>query len=448
MPLLVVDCRPRVSAVANHATGAGYEHAVHYPNTVIEFMDIENIHAMRQSQALLAELCRAPEKETLWHTGLDQSRHFHHLRCILLAAVRTATALARGQTVLVHCSDGWDRTSQVVALAQLMCDPFFRTLKGFAVLVEKEWIGSGHQFASRSGHGARDLPDSPELHDRSPVFLQFLDCVHQLLAQHPGEFEFNYSYLVELADALYSCRFGTFLADNRQERQQRRLDEQTVSFWTYAEQHAARLSNPFWLANRASSAVLIPDCATRRLRFWSEYFLRFDSTGGNLDVPCVIYKEEQDHALKTTQRRPSTSKPISIATSARRPSTSEPRQSPTESGSELSHSQRQYQLLQHPSRSVSGSLEALGGEWKRRCLQAEEALQVLQQQLATAALVVRGEDGSMFRDFRAASNSLGSLENVVRDDYLSDRMLDSDSDVAQDALTRSLIAEFELLEAV
>lgn len=33
------------------------------------------------------------------------------------------------QPILVHCSDGWDRTTQVVALAQLMLDPYYRTIK-------------------------------------------------------------------------------------------------------------------------------------------------------------------------------------------------------------------------------------------------------------------------------------------------------------------------------
>ena len=31
--------------------------------------------------------------------------------------------------VLVHCSDGWDRTPQVIALAELMLDPYYRTIE-------------------------------------------------------------------------------------------------------------------------------------------------------------------------------------------------------------------------------------------------------------------------------------------------------------------------------
>ena len=38
-----------------------------------------------------------------------------------------------GTSVLVHCSDGWDRTAQTCSLATLMIDPFYRTLHGFMV---------------------------------------------------------------------------------------------------------------------------------------------------------------------------------------------------------------------------------------------------------------------------------------------------------------------------
>ena len=43
-------------------------------------------------------------------------------------------------SVLVHCSDGWDRTAQLCSLAQLMLDPYYRTVRGFEVLIEKDWL--------------------------------------------------------------------------------------------------------------------------------------------------------------------------------------------------------------------------------------------------------------------------------------------------------------------
>ena len=35
--------------------------------------------------------------------------------------------------MLVHCSDGWDRTAQLTSLAMIFLDPYFRTLRGFQV---------------------------------------------------------------------------------------------------------------------------------------------------------------------------------------------------------------------------------------------------------------------------------------------------------------------------
>ena len=79
-------------------------------------------------------------------------------------------------SVVVHCSDGWDRTAQLTSLAMLLLDSHYRTLRGFQVLVEKEWLSFGHKFSHRVGHGD-DKHNDP---DRSPVFLQFIDCVWQV----------------------------------------------------------------------------------------------------------------------------------------------------------------------------------------------------------------------------------------------------------------------------
>ena len=38
-----------------------------------------------------------------------------------------------GASVLVHCSDGWDRTAQVCSVACVLLEPYYRTLKGLMV---------------------------------------------------------------------------------------------------------------------------------------------------------------------------------------------------------------------------------------------------------------------------------------------------------------------------
>jgi hypothetical protein len=74
--------------------------------------------------------------------------------------------------VLVHCSDGWDRTPQLIAVAQLLLEPYYRTLRGFEVLIEKEWLWFGHKLHVRCGH----QQPNPSDEGRSPIFLQFLYC--------------------------------------------------------------------------------------------------------------------------------------------------------------------------------------------------------------------------------------------------------------------------------
>jgi len=52
--------------------------------------------------------------------------------------VACVQAIHEGITVLVHCSDGWDRTAQTCSLASIMLDPYYRTIEGFQVTVSAD----------------------------------------------------------------------------------------------------------------------------------------------------------------------------------------------------------------------------------------------------------------------------------------------------------------------
>ncbi|KAI9024070.1 Myotubularin-like phosphatase domain-containing protein [Hyaloraphidium curvatum] len=153
---LIVDARPTVNAMANSVTGAGIESMENYKNCRLSFSGIDNIHVVRDSfnRVLDAiEDCRGP----LPIDKLERSGWLRHIRNILDATLTIVQSVHLFNShVLVHCSDGWDRTSQLASLAMLCLDPYYRTMEGFAVLVEKEWVSFGHKFAIRCGHLSRD----------------------------------------------------------------------------------------------------------------------------------------------------------------------------------------------------------------------------------------------------------------------------------------------------
>lgn len=77
------------------------------------------------------------------------------------------------------------------------------------------------------------------------MFLQFLDCLHQVMAQFPRAFEYTEDLLVFLADHALSGLFGTFLGNTDEHRRSSRvlgcLDE-TLSVWSYVLRRRAKFT--------------------------------------------------------------------------------------------------------------------------------------------------------------------------------------------------------------
>ena len=79
--------------------------------------------------------------------------------------------------------------------------PIQNNISGLPLLIERKWLSFGHQFEKRCNFAFQDK--------KSPIFLQWLDCVHQLLKQCPCEFEFNEDLLV--SDLFVLCMHNAYI---------------------------------------------------------------------------------------------------------------------------------------------------------------------------------------------------------------------------------------------
>ncbi|KAJ5429885.1 Myotubularin-related protein [Penicillium cf. griseofulvum] len=285
---LIVDARPTVNAFAMQAVGLGSENMDNYKFATKAYLGIDNIHVMRDSLNKVIDALKESDVTPLGpnRDQLARSGWLKHIGGILDGArlITRQVGLTHSH-VLIHCSDGWDRTSQLSALSQICLDPYFRTLEGFMVLVEKDWLSFGHMFRHRSGHlnsekwfqieneriggdpnrafgdgggagkaienaflsakgffgrdnNSRDsLPDlDGELQNYdsdTPLKKPTAPRSGGLLHQHPTRFEFNERFLRRLLYHLYSCQFGTFLFNNEKERVDCKASERTRSVWDY-----------------------------------------------------------------------------------------------------------------------------------------------------------------------------------------------------------------------
>ncbi|XP_062844498.1 myotubularin-related protein 3 isoform X2 [Trichomycterus rosablanca] len=282
--LLILDARSYAAAVANRAKGGGCECPEYYPNCEVVFMSMANIHSIRRSFQCLRALCAQVPDPANWLSALEGTKWLQHLSLLLKASLLVVNTVDRdSMPVLVHCSDGWDRTPQIVALSKLLLDPYYRTIEGFQVLVETEWLDFGHKFADRCGHGE----NSEDVNERCPVFLQWLDCVHQLQRQFPCSFQFNEAFLVKLVQHTYSCLFGTFLCNSVKEREEQGALENTCSVWSLLQPANRAFHNILYSSH--SEMVLHPVCHVRNLMLWSAVYLPNSAPSTLCEESCASY---------------------------------------------------------------------------------------------------------------------------------------------------------------
>uniref|UniRef100_A0A8B9T723 SET binding factor 1 n=1 Tax=Anas platyrhynchos TaxID=8839 RepID=A0A8B9T723_ANAPL len=286
----------------------------HWEVVPIEVFDV------RQVKASFKKLMKAcvpgcPAGDPPCHLSACRSLPWQ-IHKILQISVLVVELLDTGSSVLVSLEDGWDITTQVVSLVQLLSDPYYRTMEGFRLLVEKEWLSFGHRFSHR---GAQTLASQSS--GFAPIFLQFLDCVHQIHLQFPMEFEFSQYYLKFLSYHYISNRFRTFLLDSDYERielgliyeekGERKSQQVYKSIWDYIDRLNKKAPVFFnYMYAPEDGEVLRPYSNISNLKVWDYYTEETLSEGPSYDWELVQGQPEhveeadrQDTSAPQTKRK-------------------------------------------------------------------------------------------------------------------------------------------------
>jgi myotubularin-related protein 9 len=173
---VIYDLRDANILKSAASKGGGYETEANYPLWKRLNVNLDRYDQLQSSFSKLVEACL--NDSTQFINKLDSSNWLQNTRQALNIACSIADELNnKNSCVLVHGWDGTDNTLIITSLVHIILNPEFRTLKGFQILIEKEWLHAGHPFSKRCSKSALG---STNFKYEGPVFMLFLDCVRQV----------------------------------------------------------------------------------------------------------------------------------------------------------------------------------------------------------------------------------------------------------------------------
>uniref|UniRef100_A0AAF5I3S7 UDENN domain-containing protein n=2 Tax=Strongyloides stercoralis TaxID=6248 RepID=A0AAF5I3S7_STRER len=208
---------------------------------------------------------------------INDSEWLNHVSNLISTSSNISELINECNISIALCiEDGSDATSQISSITQILLDPFYRTFEGFRLLIEKEWLSCGHRFSYRLNHSASSRQSGV-----APMFLLFLDVLHQLSIQFPTAFEMNDYYFSFLAYHSMSGYFPNFLLDSEFERvfveekiPEHKLENEIYdrSIWKYIEgiiNESTKFHNIIY--DKTFHDVLKPFETIENLDIWSFY---------------------------------------------------------------------------------------------------------------------------------------------------------------------------------
>ncbi|GMT07608.1 hypothetical protein PENTCL1PPCAC_29782 [Pristionchus entomophagus] len=237
---------------------------------------------------------------------LEESQWLEHIAQLLQTSSVMAALLSHyNSSVVLAIEDGRDATCQFASLVQIIADPHYRTFEGLQRLISKEWLAFGHRFSYRSNHSLASQKSG-----FAPVFIMFLDCVHQLMRQYPSAFEYNEFLLRFLAYHSQSTYFRTFLLDCEAERcavEKNVPDAKDAHcIWRFIKEQQSRsplFSN--FEYNHNHNVELEPRWSLPNLHVWSYYTEDFLAHGPPYDIDACLRetaKQAEERARLTESK--------------------------------------------------------------------------------------------------------------------------------------------------
>jgi hypothetical protein len=299
--IMVYDARPKLNAMANKLKGAGYENPNNYSKIKMDifFCGIPNIHAVRSSfEKMFSTISFNNDGEYSVIANLPNTSWYETIILILKSSFKIYNSINDNWPILIHCSDGWDRTSQLSCTSQILLDKYYRTLEGFITLIEKDWLSFGHQFRFRNGFYTSFEPEVGTENQFSPIFIQWLDAIYQLMCQNYSKFEFNLNLLSFIASEVYTGKYGTFLFNNEKEREKNKARTQTISIWSEVMSNKKRFLNPIYDPNSNEPLGI----NYKKIKLWEEYFYRFE-TGEQKQIYLKLYNKKINEYEKNLAKK-------------------------------------------------------------------------------------------------------------------------------------------------
>ena len=227
-----------------------------------EYVDIDTFfpkssHLEESFTSLLELHCadgekEVEEKEKTYLSSLESSGWLTSLAMALDTACSVAESVLKGKTVVLVETEGRATAFLIASLAMIILSEVFRTREGLEMLIQAVWVNLGFKFSRN--HTLSQSPQVNKPSNLNPVFLMFLDCVHQISHQFPAHLEFESKYLIAVWDSALLPMFDTFIFDCEHNRylasssRETPLDLQSVFNWSqqFSEAQIQSWDNPLY----------------------------------------------------------------------------------------------------------------------------------------------------------------------------------------------------------